>query len=542
MMIGGWALLAVFVLAAWTRITADKTWRTWALLLTLGFSLLHQLLYSTVTDDAFTTFRYARNIAEGYGPVFNPGDHVEGYPAFLWLVLVSMPKVLFGWDIVVTAVVLGIIAALASVLLAYFVVSRIVGDARQANDDSPKALGVLAAVLTAAAGGLAAYGGSGLETSLYVFILMAVVYALAAHRPVIAGVLATLATMTRPEGVLVVFVAGLWLLYSAVRKRTSWWAPAGYVLGALVFAVPRAAWRETFYGHLLPNVVAAKLGGPLGWRLETGFRYLSGFSLAHLGFLLLGVATLGMLLRNRAAGPHEARGRSLVWLVLALVVAQLVVVLLTSGADTSPAWRLFVPIPPMLAIAACAAFGVVTPARPVRGVPIVALVLAGAAVVASALSPHMLTAMHDWRTQTAEREQLGDWLGDRLAPGTVIAVYSSGAVAYHAGTSILVIDVLGVTDDHIARHGTRTEASRYLPTDFEYVLNRRPALALATAEAYTDSQHCVMDPSYAPQYGVATFKRLDTGKWVTLYLRGDQYQTLNAQLSADDRYEFVPCP
>ncbi len=36
-------------------------------------------------DDAFISFRYVRNLLEGHGLVFNPGEHVEGYSNFLWV-------------------------------------------------------------------------------------------------------------------------------------------------------------------------------------------------------------------------------------------------------------------------------------------------------------------------------------------------------------------------------------------------------------------------------------------------------------------------
>ena len=35
-------------------------------------------------DDAFISFRYARNLLKGHGLVFNPGEYVEGYSNFLW--------------------------------------------------------------------------------------------------------------------------------------------------------------------------------------------------------------------------------------------------------------------------------------------------------------------------------------------------------------------------------------------------------------------------------------------------------------------------
>ena len=36
-------------------------------------------------DDAFISFRYVRNLLEGHGLVFNPGEYVEGYSNFLWV-------------------------------------------------------------------------------------------------------------------------------------------------------------------------------------------------------------------------------------------------------------------------------------------------------------------------------------------------------------------------------------------------------------------------------------------------------------------------
>ncbi|UCD18706.1 MAG: hypothetical protein JSV44_04065 [Candidatus Zixiibacteriota bacterium] len=33
--------------------------------------------------DAFITFRYARNLAEGAGAIFNHGERVGGYTSFL---------------------------------------------------------------------------------------------------------------------------------------------------------------------------------------------------------------------------------------------------------------------------------------------------------------------------------------------------------------------------------------------------------------------------------------------------------------------------
>ncbi|MHC4066890.1 MAG: hypothetical protein ACYSUI_20630, partial [Planctomycetota bacterium] len=58
--------------------------------MTLALLLLHAAAYTFLTDDAFISFRYARNLSEGLGLVFNPGfERVEGYSNFLWVVLLA---------------------------------------------------------------------------------------------------------------------------------------------------------------------------------------------------------------------------------------------------------------------------------------------------------------------------------------------------------------------------------------------------------------------------------------------------------------------
>ena len=46
-------------------------------------------------DDAFISFRYARNLLEGHGLVFNPGEYVEGYSNFLWTLELALLWALF---------------------------------------------------------------------------------------------------------------------------------------------------------------------------------------------------------------------------------------------------------------------------------------------------------------------------------------------------------------------------------------------------------------------------------------------------------------
>jgi hypothetical protein len=53
--------------------------------------VVHALHYGFVTDDAYISFVYARNLAEHGELAFNPGlPPVEGYTNFLWTVLLAL--------------------------------------------------------------------------------------------------------------------------------------------------------------------------------------------------------------------------------------------------------------------------------------------------------------------------------------------------------------------------------------------------------------------------------------------------------------------
>ena len=47
---------------------------------------------SSVIDDAYIVFRYADHVVAGLGPVFNPGERVEGFSSPLWLGLVALAR------------------------------------------------------------------------------------------------------------------------------------------------------------------------------------------------------------------------------------------------------------------------------------------------------------------------------------------------------------------------------------------------------------------------------------------------------------------
>ena len=75
-------------------------------------------------DDAFITFRYAANWAAGLGPVYNAGEHVEGYSNFLWLCVLSLAHCVLD-DVDRLAQGIGLAAAAGSVALGIWSLVRV---------------------------------------------------------------------------------------------------------------------------------------------------------------------------------------------------------------------------------------------------------------------------------------------------------------------------------------------------------------------------------------------------------------------------------
>lgn len=137
----------------------------------LGFAAALVLLgalqtwyWSWTVDDAYITYRYAENLAAGHGAVFNPGERVEGYTNFLWMLLLAGFHA-GGIDTEPASKVLGALCGAGTVLLTLLLARRLSGDRWT--------LATLAApVLLASTPTFAAWTVAGLETPLFTLLLL----------------------------------------------------------------------------------------------------------------------------------------------------------------------------------------------------------------------------------------------------------------------------------------------------------------------------------------------------------------------------------
>jgi len=196
--------------------SADSRTRLWRQV----FLLLCGLLFAAqwlgyrgyFLDDAFITFRYARNLADGLGPVFNAGEAVEGYTTFLWMLVCSVPFVLLDSARALAAIkALGLLLGLA-VLWRASTFPGPTGDAR------PRVL----VLLLAASPVFVLNCGDGLETPLCALLLLEFARAVVGERTfsggVLSGGLLAALVLTRPEALPLVLATPVAVAIKSQRK------------------------------------------------------------------------------------------------------------------------------------------------------------------------------------------------------------------------------------------------------------------------------------------------------------------------------------
>ena len=234
-----------------------------------------------VQDDAFITFVYSRNLAEGMGPTWF-GDRVEGYTNFLWMLWVAL-----GMRLGIEPVALTQVTGVVLFALLLWVTGKL---ALRYGGDGPAAL--IAVGLMATNVSVVSYATGGLETILQALLLASALLCL--ERPVLLSTLLLLALMTRLDSAAAGFLVGcvgLWRFRAEPKNLLRLVTPV--TVGLVLWF----GWKMWFYGDPLPNTFYAKVAGfnPNGFTFVG--RFLHWYALWP--FLLLGlrgVRGLGLLL------------------------------------------------------------------------------------------------------------------------------------------------------------------------------------------------------------------------------------------------------
>ncbi|MGD8860806.1 MAG: hypothetical protein PVI30_12420 [Myxococcales bacterium] len=414
-------------------------------------------------DDAYISFRYAQNLVDGHGLVFNPGERVEGYTNFLWTVLLAL-------GIAVTKIeapLLGIVGCLLCFAANLIVVHRLSLRLLPAGAlPWPLAVGLLAVQQT-----FVSYGTTGLESQCASLLtdlgLLWLLRGPTARTRGIAGLWLILATLTRPDHALFYAAGSVVVVWQGVsgllssRPRGAADAVRRLAPTFLAYAAPFAlylahlAFRVAYYGETLPNTYYAKLASEPYY--AQGFVYAAVFySSSH--FWIVGLMWLAFV----AFGPASAWPFRLFTLV---AIAAYNIYVARVGGDFMHG-RFYLSLMPLYALGAEQLVHSLARWRLAAGTAAAAVLLSTAVGVRlqdeRSIRWHIADENSYYRvTQLMPvvvdhyNYNVGKLFGRMRAAGVepLVATTSVGMVGYYSGLTI--IDMYGLTDHHIARLPTR---------------------------------------------------------------------------------------
>ncbi|NLA34975.1 MAG: hypothetical protein GX868_04710 [Actinobacteria bacterium] len=418
-------------------------------------------------DDAFISFRYAKNFANGHGLVFNPGERVEGYTNFLWTMLMVIPEKA-GWSTPLFSQLLSMVAFGVTLWLVFRLASALLADDAQA---------LLAVIVTVANATFLCYATGGLETMLVACWVMATLNLLvlpnrtgeestarqigdptAAHE-LAAGVVAGLAVLTRMDTA--VLIGSAWLLYVGIRWRRG---DRALVLRAMRLGLPAAAiigpwliWKVSYYGSLVPNTMIAKEFDDRFAMISSAVVYLVAF-VAFYGVVILA----DRFIFDRAMFVSTSTRRQ----TFALIPIWVVYVLWV-GADFME-YRFMVSVIPILAVAVVLGLDRLGERwRQILAVVVMAALSFAHIATLRASGPTLpFATLRMWPVKPGssfwtQGETLADMfpIDDPTSKDVVLSVQAVGIIPYL--TDLTTIDPVGLTDDYVARNGEA--AQKYYP-------------------------------------------------------------------------------
>jgi len=432
----------------------------------LGCVIAHfsdMLVHGRQYDDAYITYRYAVNLAEGRGFVFNTYERVNSASSFLYTVLLAGFHALGFQDLERVAALLGLASGCGLIAFTAAAVLRITAH---------PVFTALLMVPLFLSGALAGWAVSGMETVFFSMLIMAFLWAYLTDRFAVSLLLLAACLLTRFEAVLLLLslLAAEWSAggYRLKNRRLAACAAAGALaFGGLMF------FYAAYYGSAVPHPVLLKKYAvyyslPLPVALEEALTYLiknfALYTLLAIGFSLVVVAREGQSIRRRLArgpdagvgtdgqracrstaaagmGERDRRGSLLIAVYTLLSLLSFVL------GPTSDQNRYMTHLLPVMAVATARVCRTV-PER--LSAPRAAVILLGVIllVAASYQAARNQVRVAQFFSRTADhqmaREQIGRWLQAQVPSGQLILSSDVGAIAYFAKSHDF-IDTFGLT-------------------------------------------------------------------------------------------------
>ena len=418
---------------------------------------------SAPLDDTFIHLQYGRQIGEGQWFSYNDGDPVSsGASSFLYVLLLGAAHFVgfSGANLLGFAIIFGTVLFVLSALLGYGLGQRLAGERA----------GLCSGILIAANGAFGWGATSGMEVALFSVLILGTLLAflreLSSGRFLLTPILAALAALTRPEGLLFAWVitgAVVIVLLRDLRKSRPYSLRSSLAVLYAFLPIAAGVAQYMFYtiatGSSVQNGVLAKslLYEPVFYPtefLDAVFQNLTKLSLIVLtglepGNYLFPGTILFCVLGTMYLALEDARYRMFaVASGTALVLAMSSTAILgLPGAWGWHHYRYLLPFfPPVLVFAVVGFYSL----RSLTRNTWLPEALASFAILCSLLSLPVWAATTGGNSLQIKEQQVsvGYWIRENLPPGASVGVNDAGAMRYYGGHR--TVDLIGLTTNGLA--------------------------------------------------------------------------------------------
>jgi hypothetical protein len=419
-----------------------------------------------IPDDSYISFRYADHLAGGHGLRFNIDESpVEGYSNFLWIVLLAAAGSV-GHNLESAGTLLGGLFGSASVAFLWWILIR--------RGHTRLHLAIPVALLAISAP-MILYAISGMETSLFAALLLALLlcldYALAGKSfgsAIALGVVAALAALARPEGIVAMPVVALCAIvfesrHAPERRQAIFRTIAVSALTWLVLVTIYHVWRVSYFHAFWPMPFLSKGAADRSF-VDAWISNFRQFFLRQshyyvpLVYYYVAVALPAALSAVLAWRRNQRPTLELTALLLALAYAAIYL----NFVDWMPGMRYYAPLVGLFLIP----FSLLGPELRVPSglhkerVADLAYGLIGLMLALFSLSNLAALRLNSQQLQASTQEslvELGIWLRETMPPNAKLAMSDVGATPYFSRLHTIDINPESLTDRHIAENGWSDE-------------------------------------------------------------------------------------
>jgi hypothetical protein len=406
-------------------------------------------------DDTFIFYKYAKNIADGNGYVFNLGEKVNATTSPLYTLLLASLYWLLNPFINVDFVIIGNLISIISIIIILLSIKKLL------NDDLK--FSMFAMIFCAMP--LIKFG-FGMETFLNLALIVYSTYLYANNNLTFASIFAGFSVLARLDSAL---FAGIILLhYIFTKKRIP---PISVMLSFLLVIVPWFIFSKIYFNSYLPTTIGAKLSqnelglfGPGFIFLTNSIRVLPGGYLTILTILLMVAYSFYYLITKKITVFNNSGLTIIIIWSIALFITYAFVI------NAPPYQWYYTPFAIVTAILCALTFS-----HLIITVKTQKIILSLLFLIACVLPVKNIVQGYNPKYINFIRSV--DWLNKNAINGSLLAVDDIGILGYHYNKGKLV-DALGLINPEVAEHYKRQDYNWFLDHfKPEFIVHEYPRLA-----------------------------------------------------------------